>query len=570
MWVSIFFSGCVSISPGFRVVIGPVKVLNYLGLKWKGVQVSLSLASIITESARRFPRERALISDDKYWTYLDLRNQALSVGAALRESGVKPGDPVALMCGNRPEFTLSYFGILAAGAIVVSLNNLLVAEEVAYQLEHSEAIGVIADTESIPVILEARERCSKKIWVLQASLNPSEKTRYSEVSRILSDCLSASSQLESFYPTRPDDTAVIMYTSGTTGRPKGAELTHFNLWENARIVSERSFSRLDTEVNPIGPGHISIVILPLFHSFGQTCVQNGMLFNGGAITYVKRFDPVRTAEVISRDKVTLLSAVPTIFNSLINSSEVDPSRMKSLQYGFSGGSALPLETRRQFEDLFGMPILEGYGLTETSPVACSQSRWHQKKTGSIGRPIAGVEMKIFDTRDCEVPPGVDGEVVIRGRNIMKGYLKNPEATREVMRSGWFHSGDIGRMDEDGDFYIVDRKKDLIIRGGFNVYPREVEEVLYAHPEILEASVIGVPDDHYGEEVKAVVALRSGSSLRAEDLIGYCKEHVAAYKYPRIIEFVDELPKGSTGKVLKREIRRLFAEKVTQNKDEKIE
>ncbi len=253
MWVSIFFSGCVSISPGFRVVIGPVKVLNYLGLKWKGVQVSLSLASIITESARRFPRERALISDDKYWTYLDLRNQALSVGAALRESGVKPGDPVALMCGNRPEFTLSYFGILAAGAIVVSLNNLLVAEEVAYQLEHSEAIGVIADTESIPVILEARERCSKKIWVLQASLNPSEKAKYSEVSRVLSDCLSASSQLESFYPTRPDDTAVIMYTSGTTGRPKGAELTHFNLWENARIVSERSFSRLDTEVNPTPP-----------------------------------------------------------------------------------------------------------------------------------------------------------------------------------------------------------------------------------------------------------------------------------------------------------------------------
>lgn len=528
--------------------------------------MSLSLASIVTESARRFPREKALISNDVCWTYLDLRNQVLSIGATLRDLGVKPGDPVALMCGNRPEFTLAYFGILSAGAIVISLNNLLVADEALFQLEHSEAVCVIADAESIPVILETRERCKNKFRVIQAALKPSEKISHAEISMTLADCILPANQLESCYPTRSDDTAVVMYTSGTTGRPKGAELTHFNLWENARIVSERSFSKSHTDMYPVGPGHVAIAALPLFHSFGQTCVQNGMLFNGGTITYLKRFDPVRTAEIIARDQVTFLHGVPTIFNALLHSDGIDPTLLKSLKYGLSGGAALPLETRKAFEDQFGMPILEGYGLTETSPLACAQTQWLPRKSGSIGRPIIGVEMKIFDTKDKEVPPGVEGEVVIRGRNIMKGYLKNPEATREVMRSGWFHSGDIGRMDEDGDFYIVDRKKDLIIRGGFNVYPREVEEVLYSHPDVLEASVIGIQDDHYGEEVKAVVALRDGSTLNADGLIQFCKQHVAAYKYPRIVEFVDELPKGSTGKILKREIRRRFAEKVTKDAD----
>ena len=522
--------------------------------------MSLSLASIITESARRFPREIALIQDEKKWTYLDLRCQVLSFAAYLQSIGIKQGDRIALMCGNRPEFTISYYGILASGATVVSLNNLLVSDEVTYQLEHSEAVGAVADAESIPVLLDAMSRLENPPWMLQAAFDPAECVECSEKTTVLGEVLSGRASLESFVNTRPDDTAVIMYTSGTTGRPKGAELTHYNLWENARFCSERAFAQTDHLISPMGPGHVAMAVLPLFHSFGQTCVQNAMLMNGGAISYLKRFDPQKMAQIIARDQVTVLNAVPTIFNALIHTGNLDPSLLKSLHYGISGGAALPLETRRTFEEEFGMPIQEGYGLTETSPVASAQCQWLTPKTGSIGRPIHGVEMKIFDNHDNEVPPGVEGEVVIRGRNIMKGYLKNPEATEQVMRSGWFHSGDIGRMDEDGDFYIVDRKKDLIIRGGFNIYPREVEEVLYRHPDVLEASVIGIPDSHYGEEVKAVVALRNGAKLKSPELIPYCTAHVAAYKYPRISEFVEELPKGSTGKILKREIRRMYTEK----------
>ncbi len=522
--------------------------------------MSLSLASIITESARRFPREVALIQDEKRWTYLDVRTQVLSFAAYLGSIGIKQGDRIALMCGNRPEFTISYFGILASGATVVSLNNLLVPDEVVYQLEHSEAVGTVVDAESIPALTEATSRLENPPWILQAALDPAERVDYAERTMILGEVINGRTSLESFVNTRPDDTAVIMYTSGTAGRPKGAELTHFNLWENARFCSERAFAKTECMITPMGPGHVAMAVLPLFHSFGQTCVQNAMLLNGGAITYLKRFDPGKMAHIIARDHVTVLNAVPTIFNALIHTENLDPTLLNSLHYGISGGAALPLETRKTFEEEFGMPIQEGYGLTETSPVASAQCQWLTPKSGSIGRPIHGVEMKIFDNHDNEVPPGVEGEVVIRGRNIMKGYLKNPEATTQVMRSGWFHSGDIGRMDEDGDFYIVDRKKDLIIRGGFNVYPREVEEVLYSHPDVLEASVIGIPDSHYGEEVKAVVALHNGSRISSQELITYCKAHVAAYKYPRIIEFVDELPKGSTGKILKREIRRMYTEK----------
>jgi long-chain acyl-CoA synthetase len=483
----------------------------------------------------------------------------LRVAACLRSLGVDRGAKVAVMSGNRPEFTIAYYGAIAAGATVVTLNSLLVADEVTYQLENSDSVGVIVEPECLGPVIEAMGRLESCKWAILAAIDrrglPSEARGLKSLGEVFEEF----QPLESIVSAWPDDTAVVMYTSGTTGRPKGAELTHFNLWENARIVSERAFALSETEVFPVGPGQTGLALLPLFHSFGQTCVQNAMLFNGAAMTYMKRFEPEQMADVIERDQVTILNAVPTIYNGLIHSSGVDPSRLKSLRFGFSGGAALALETRKEFEDLFKMQMLEGYGLTETSPVACCQNQWTPIKLGSIGRPIPGCEMRIFDLNDHEVPAGTEGEVVIRGRNIMKGYLNQPQATAEVMRSGWFHSGDIGKIDEDGDFYIVDRKKDMIIRGGFNVYPREVEEVLYAHPDIREASVIGIPDQHYGEEVKAVVALREGAHLTADDLIAYCKEHVAAYKYPRKIEFIEELPKGPTGKILKREIRRLYVE-----------
>jgi long-chain acyl-CoA synthetase len=525
--------------------------------------MSLSLASIVTESARRFPLEVALIQDRSTWNYSDLKRQSFALSGYLCAQGIRPGMRIGLMCGNCAEFTLSYFGILAAGATVVSLNTLLVPDEISYQLDHSEVVGLLVDSDCLPTALEAVARVPSCRWVIAAALDQAGINAEVRSLPSLGTIIQANEPLETFVPTRPDDTAVVMYTSGTTGKPKGAELTHFNLWENARIVSERGFAKSESEVFPLGPGQVALAVLPLFHSFGQTCVQNALLFNGGAITYLKRFDPLELAQIAFRDKVTILNAVPTIYNAMLHEEQLDPDHLTTLRYGISGGAPLPLETRKIFEDQFGMPIQEGYGLTETSPVACTQTQWLPRKNGSIGRPISGVEMKIFDTRDQEVPPGTDGEVVIRGRNLMKGYLKNPEATANAMRSGWFHSGDIGRIDPDGDFYIVDRKKDMIIRGGFNIYPREVEEVLYTHPDILEASVIGVPDPYYGEEIKAVIALREGVTIQSDQLIAFCKERVAAFKYPRIIEFIDELPKGSTGKILKREIRRLYAERRTE-------
>ncbi|NUN97869.1 MAG: AMP-binding protein, partial [Candidatus Omnitrophica bacterium] len=436
--------------------------------------MSLSLASIVTETARRLPDQTALIMDETRYTYRQLRELMLSTAAYLQGLGVDRGTRLALMCPNRPEFTISYYGALAAGATVVTLNNLLVADEIVYQVENSDSVGVICDLDSYPQVRDAVQRTGCCKWILIAALDCEEARRADPSRPSLGEAIRANAPLESYAQTRPDDTAVVMYTSGTTGRPKGAELTHFNLWENARIVSERTFGEREDEILPLGPGHVAVAVLPLFHSFGQTCVQNALLFNGGAITYLPRFDAIKLADIIERDKVTILDAVPTIYNALISSEEIPPEKLRTLSFGISGGAALPIEVRKAFEERYRMPILEGYGLTETSPVACAQARWRPIKTGSIGQPVPGVEMRIFDDNDRELPPGVEGEVVIRGRNIMKGYLNYPEATEQVMRSGWFHSGDIGKTDEDGDFYIVDRKKDMIIRGGFNVYPREVE------------------------------------------------------------------------------------------------
>jgi long-chain acyl-CoA synthetase len=301
---------------------------------------------------------------------------------------------------------------------------------------------------------------------------------------------------------------------------------------------------------------VALAVLPLFHSFGQSSVMNTTFFAGGTITLVPRFDAVRVLEVIQRDRVTIFAGVPTMFFALLHHPDRDSYDTSSLRLCISGGAAMPGEVLRAFEQSFGVTVLEGYGLSETSPTASFNRSRDERRFLSVGKPIWGVEMKVFDMDDQELPPGREniGEIVIRGHNVMKGYFKNPEATAEVMRSGWFHSGDMGYVDQDGYFFIVDRKKELIIRGGFNVYPREVEEVLYSHPAVAAAAVIGVPDERLGEEVKAVVQPRPGQTPSTEELIAYCKERVAAYKYPRTVEFIDQLPMGPTGKILKKELK----------------
>jgi long-chain acyl-CoA synthetase len=517
--------------------------------------MSLNLAFIVENGRRVFADETALMHPDRRLTYRELHESVLRFAAALVAAGIRRGDKVGVMIPNRPEFTIAYFAILYVGAVVVPLNILLVADEVAYTLTDSDAVAFVVWA-PLETGLQGFERVrdGKTLFVVGAAPGSAIPAAAVSFERSVASAPAAPGSLDLTH-TMPDDTAVILYTSGTTGKPKGAELTHCNLYLNALCVSERQFTQWPREVAVFGPGHRGLACLPLYHSFGQTAMQNGMLFAGAAVRYMERFDGEQALTAIEQDRITFFAGVPTMYFAMLAAFEggrrCDTS---SLRFCVSGGAALPVEVKRRFEDCFRVKIQEAYGLSETSPLACSQEVNGTAKAGSIGKPMWGVDMMIADESGKEAPVGTPGEVLIRGHNIMKGYYKRPDATAEAMRGGWFHSGDIGVMDADGDFAIVDRKKDMIIRGGFNVYPREVEEVLYQHPAVREAAVVGVSDDKYGEEVKAVVALQAGKSASPEEIIAFCKEHMAAYKYPRIVTIVDSLPKGPTGKILRRELR----------------
>jgi long-chain acyl-CoA synthetase len=494
----------------------------------------LNLGTILQTSCEARPEHVAVRLHDRVLRYHELDRAARGVASSLRERGLVPGDRVALLIPNVPEFTIAYFGTLYAGCTVVPLNVLLSAPEVRYHLEDSGAKLLFAH----PLFdAPARDGAGAAGVPVVRAEGVGEGT--------LAE-LAAAEPVPTIHATTGGDTAVILYTSGTTGKPKGAELTHSNLLLNCAVVVPRLI--------PAGPDEVALGALPLFHSFGQTCIQNAMLAAGGSVTLLPRFGPKEAFEVIERDRVTLFGGVPTMYFALLHHAPERAFDLSTLRWCMSGGAAMPVEVMRAFEEKFRVEILEGYGLSETSPVASFNVPGRPRNPGSIGYPVWGVELCIQDDQDRELPDGERGEICIRGHNVMKGYLGRPDATREALRGGWFHSGDIGVRDADGSYRIVDRKKDMVIRGGFNVYPREVEEVLFAHPEILEAAVIGVPHESHGEEVKAVVVRGPASRLAAEDVIAFCREQLAAYKYPRIVEFVDELPKGPTGKILKRELR----------------
>ncbi len=496
--------------------------------------MNLNLGSILQASADSRPEHPVIRLNDRSLSYAELDRAARGVATGLRERGIAPGESVALLVPNLPEFTIAYFGILYAGCTVVPLNVLLTAPEVTYHLQDSEARLLVAH----PLFGDAaREGASEAgvsvIWVGGEGDDGL-------------DSLAAQDPTPTLHPTLPTDTAVILYTSGTTGKPKGAELTHANLLLNCTVVVPR--------LVPIGRDDVALATLPLFHSFGQTCIQNASIAVGGTITLLPRFTPSDAFEIMERDAVTMFAGVPTMYFALLHHQSERALDLSSLRFCLAGGAPMPVEVMKAFEAKFSVQILEGYGLSETSPVASFNMPGRPRKPGSIGYPVWGVEMAILDDSDQPVADGEPGEICIRGHNVMKGYLKRPDATKEALRGGWFHSGDVGIRDEDGAFAIVDRKKDMIIRGGFNVYPREVEEVLFGHPDILEAAVIGIAHERHGEEVKAVVVPRPGSGLTPEAVVAYCKQRLAAYKYPRIVELSEDLPKGPTGKILKRELR----------------
>jgi long-chain acyl-CoA synthetase len=493
--------------------------------------MGLNLASILTESAERSPEGLAIRLGEAELSFAELDDSSARLATLLRDRGVASGDRIGVMLPNVPEFPIAYYGVLRAGGTVVPMNVLLKRREIAFYLEDSGAKLLLAWHGFAE---EAREGAADA----GAELVEVEPAAFAAT-------------LEALEPTRDlagtaeDDTAVILYTSGTTGKPKGAELTHLNLSRNAEISSRTTCE--------VAEGDVVLGALPLFHSFGQTVGMNASLRVGACLTLVPRFDPGEALETMQRDGVTHFYGVPTMFGALLHHPERESFDTSSLRNCITGGASMPVEVLRGFEEAFGAVVLEGYGLSETSPVACSNHPEMERKPGSIGTPIEGVEMQVVDEDDNPVEQGEVGEIVIRGHNIMKGYWQRPDATEEAMRGGWFHSGDMARVDEDGYFYIVDRKKDLIIRGGYNVYPREVEEVLYEHPKVREAAVVGVPHDEWGEEIGAAVVLHDGEELAPEEVSAYVKERIAAYKYPRVVWFLDDLPKGPTGKILKREI-----------------
>jgi long-chain acyl-CoA synthetase len=463
-------------------------------------------------------------------TYQGLDEASARVAGLLRERGLEPGDRVGIMMPNVAEVPVVYYGILRAGGVVVPMNPLLKGREVAYYLGDSGAGLLFAwHTFAAEARAGAAEAGAELVVVDEA----------------FPDVLAAATPVADVIDRDDEDTAVILYTSGTTGQPKGAELTHGNLISNTDVAR--------TDIALAGPDDVIFGGLPLFHVFGQTVALNVAVASGACLTLLPRFDAAHALRTIAAHGVTIFEGVPTMYVALLHQPDRSGYDLGTLRMCVSGGAALPVEVLRGFEDAFGCAVQEGYGLSETSPVASFNHPGRERKPGSIGTPIRGVQMRVVDNSDNEVPQGEVGEIVIRGPNVMKGYWQRPEATAEAIRDGWFHTGDLARVDEDGYFYIVDRKKDMIIRGGYNVYPREIEEVLYEHPAVAEAAVIGLPHSALGEEVAAAVALKPGATVSVRELREYVKGQVAAYKYPRHVWIVDMLPKGPTGKIQKRDI-----------------
>ena len=505
--------------------------------------MSLNIATMLRESADANPDKALCHINDLSFTYAQVDEISGRVASALLATGLQRGDKVALQLPNLPQFLFTYFGLMKAGLVMVPLNPLLRAPEVTYHLQDSEAKVLITFE------MFAEEACkgaSELEGITTYVVNlPGNDVRPEGTKHF--DELYFADDTRDIVPTGGDETAVLLYTSGTTGKPKGAELTHLNLYMNCTVAGEL-FAFEETD--------IGVAVLPLFHVFGLSSVLNTTVRYGGTIVLIPRFEFEPVVDAIEKHRCTIFSGVPTMYFGLLHM-DTSGRDLSSLRVGVSGGAAIPGEVIKAFEEKFpGCVVLEGYGLSESTSTTTFNVNAEQRKVLSIGKPIWGVQVRVVGEDDQPLPPGEAhvGEIVIRGHNIMKGYYNKPEATAEAFKNAWFHTGDLAYMDEDGYFFIVDRKKDLVIRGGYNVYPREVEEVLYEHAAVAEAAVIGRPDPKLGEEVLAYVALKPGASAEPADLVAHCKDRLAAYKYPREVRIVDELPKGATGKILKKELR----------------
>jgi long-chain acyl-CoA synthetase len=515
----------------------------------------LNLAQLVEENARKYPDREAIVSGATRLTYAQLNAMSNQVANGLRARGIGRGDNIALTCPNVPYFPIAYYGILKAGAAAVPLNILLAAPEIAYHLKdcNARAFFCFEGSTALPVGETGHQGFVEAGGGENFILMTADRAAVPTIPGVTTLAALMQGQPTTFVTaaTEPQDTAVILYTSGTTGRPKGAELTHSNLLLNA-MVSRDLYLPVAQERN------VALVVLPLFHVFGMTVQMNAMMVLGSTLVLMPRFDPAAALELMLAEGINFFCGVPTMYWGLLSGAQSNGIDTKpiadNLRLCISGGAALPLELLQNFEQAFGVPILEGFGLSETSPVICFNQLGFPRKPGSIGRPLFATEMRLVDDDDRDVEQGQPGEIIVRGHSVMKGYYNRPEATEQATRGGWFHTGDIAYMDKDGYFFIIDRKKDMIIRGGYNIYPRELEEVLMTHPAVSLVAVLGVPHPVLGEEVKAYVIRRPGTTITVEDLTVWCKEQMATYKYPRYIEFREALPMTATGKILKRELR----------------
>ncbi len=498
----------------------------------------MNISTLLIESTSRKPKHPAIRFLERTITYEELNKQVDRLSHGLVRAGLHPRDVCVLMMPNSIDWAIVYYALAKVGAVVLPVNFLYRVGELEHIFKDSGARAFIGHKDYLEHPRQVMEHLPKMDLRIAQGVFPGQG--FIPLQEIFID-----EGIFHPYPTRDDDTWAIIYTSGTTGYPKGAMLTHYNLANNAMTVAN---------MRSTGPNDVVFGVLPLFHIYGQTSAFNSSIYLGLTIRLWPHFIAEELFPAIEEEENSILIAVPTIFNRLVELADVRPPRRSGLRFCISGGASLPVEVLRRFEDRFHTTIYEGYGLTECSPVCVENPFGRQTRPGSIGLPIPGFEARIVNDRDEDVSTGAVGELIIRGPGVMKGYFNQPEATAETLRGGWLHTGDLARMDEDKYIYIVDRKKEMIIRGGYNVYPREIEEILYIHPDVIEAAVMGIPHPDLGEEVAAMVVLRQGACTTPEELRQFVKERVAPYKYPRRIQLVKDLPKSHTGKILKRAIR----------------
>ncbi|WP_066068395.1 fatty acid--CoA ligase family protein [Neobacillus soli] len=518
----------------------------------------MNLSSQLHETAKRFATRSAYHFMGQASTYAELDVAITKFASGLEKLGIKQGDHIALLLGNSPHFVISLYGALRLGVTVIPVNPIYTADEIGYILNNGDVKAVVALDLAVPLAEKMHSFLPKIEHYIFCETKPSSLVQ-SEIKNLLvypkmksfTSVVSSGDLAFQGPELQEEDTAIILYTSGTTGKPKGAMLTHKNLFSNAKDVGE--YLKMNTEDKVV-------TVLPMFHVFCLTVALNAPLLFGATLLIAPRFSPKETFGLIKDYQATVFAGVPTMYNFLYQNPEGDPEDLKSLRLCISGGSALPVALLKNFEQKFNVLVSEGYGLSEASPVTSFNPLDRPRKPGSIGTSILRVENKIVNELGEEVPVGEAGELIVRGPNVMKGYYKMPEESAAALRDGWLYTGDIAKMDEDGYFYIVDRKKDLIIVGGYNVYPREVEEVIYNHPDVVEVAVLGVPDPNQGEAVSAYVVSKN-PQLSKEQVLDYCKEHLAKYKVPSVIEFLEELPKNTTGKILRRALKNQITQMV---------